>query len=246
MWNRTTLIHDGCGLADRKKNLLTQLRTRYEIPEAGVALVFDAEDYGNDRFYKGCWGVSALHMDIKDGGIQEISPSHLLRLMESGDYSDLVWLSKYACEQPNLAFAWILSHEFRHLQQNRMSLMLSKATYFMRFCLHAIDIEPKTTDQIPAELDADLSAWHTCREVFGNAKSDGYVSSSVSAGDRPEDFKLILEHGLEAQFEVVGATIEFLRQHKSQMENAQTKAADDTIKTFDVEGAIRELLLLVP
>ena len=218
---------------------------RYEIPKTGVALVFDAENYGDDRFYKVCWGASALHMDIKNGGSHELSPDHLLDFMESRDYSDLVWLSKSACEQPDLAFAWILSHEFRHLQQNRMSPTLSKATYFMRSCLDKINVEPRTTNQVPAEFDADLSAWRTCREIFGIAESDAYVSSNASAGERPEDFRLLSQRGPETRFEVVLATIEFLRQHKRQLRDAQAGAMDDAVRDFDIDGSIRKLLQLV-
>ena len=153
---------------DETKTNLVHLITRIlNIPERDILFVFDDSDY--EGYINPTWSrKQALHMNLALGGIEEMSPEHLLKLMGGATHAHLVWFSKKACQKQPVEFSWIVAHEMQHLLQDMRSHTLSRATYFLMNNLNAIDIEePRITITVPAELEAERTAREIVTEIFG-------------------------------------------------------------------------------
>ena len=126
---KPTNIIDRFGVSSSRRNLADRILAKFSIPDTGVIIVFERDDYTNDLIT--IWGRDrmALHLNIKDG-IVEMSPDHLLILMKSKDYDQLIWLSRQTCESEDIEFTWILSHELRHLEQELHSNTLYQRLFF--------------------------------------------------------------------------------------------------------------------
>lgn len=238
---RPTNIIDRFGLSHQRRNLADKILAKYNIPDQGIVIVLEGEDYTGDLIT--VWGHSAaLHLSIQDGGVEEMSPEHLLDLMESKDYNQLIWLSKQACESQDIEFVWILSHELRHLEQELTSNALSKATYFLSRTLGLIKTEePKVLNTIPAELDANLKAWNIAREMFGNKIVDDYVESESISGKLKKSFEILKTYNPEATYDVIGRTVAFIKKYKNQLKDIQKDSRSEIIRDFDIDSSSRQL-----
>ena len=126
LWDANTNIFDWVNLSKKRKVLIKKLISYFNIPAKGVAIVIDNKCYENScnpgwRYLKG------IHMNIKDGGIEEISPNPLLEIMKSKKYSQLIWISGDISQGKDIEFIWGLAHELRHLEQDLITVVLSKA-----------------------------------------------------------------------------------------------------------------------
>src|SRR5262249_534595 len=82
-----------------KYKLIEQINSIMNIPNTGVYIVFDNDEfpnYINKRFRR------AFYMNIKKGGIEELSPIHILEIMNKADCEHFVWVSKSVGEDEDI------------------------------------------------------------------------------------------------------------------------------------------------
>lgn len=241
MWKAKSEINDMVSLSTRQKCLLDQINKLFDFPAQGVIVIFDENDY--DNYINPTWKFSGLHLNVELGGIEEMSPEHILEIMESKKYAHLVWFSKRVSLLEDIKFSWIVAHEFRHLQQDFNSNILSKAGHFLYRAIGGINIEEQKIDvTVPTELDAELFAWKTVRHIFGFKVADSYVVNNSISGERCDAFKVLYNHGPDRPYDVVGSTIKLLRKYQSQLIELQSRLAEDYfLKGFDIDKACESL-----
>jgi len=241
LWDANTNIFDWVNLTKKRKVLIKKLISYFNIPAKGVAIVIDSRCYENS--YNPRWRCSkASYMNIKDGGIEEMSPSSLLEIMQSKKYSHLVWISVDVSKSKDIEFIWTLAHELQHLKQDFISTILSKAGNFLSNTLGNIEIDEQKIDlTVPTELDAELVAWRITRIFFGNKITDLYVLSNSKSGRRKESFRFLLSYNPEQKYDVIGNTIKLLKKYQNQLEIVQKKSKDSIIKRFNINKVCLEL-----
>lgn len=240
MWDAAINIIDRFGLSISRRSLVRKILSYFNIPPKGTVIVFEKDDYQD--YINHAWRRVACHLNIKDGGTEEMSPEHLLRLMESKEYAHLIWLSKQACEEKEMRFTWILAHELRHLEQDLLSPTLSKAGHFLRIALGGIEIEePKVVNLIPTELDADMKARQIIQKLFGVEASDEYMKKESIDGNHKESFQIVISQNPDKSYDVFGKTILLLRKYQHEFEELQKQRVNTHIAGFDINAICFEL-----
>jgi hypothetical protein len=240
MWESPTRYWNRFGLSQARLVLVNKVCSYFDIPAKGVVFVFEKEDYQECYYdvwrFNPEWRKLANHLNIRVGGVEEISPEHLLKLMKSCKYANLVWICRKACETPeDIDFAWILAHELRHLEQDLSSRTLSKAGHFLQCAqplFKAKELKAQVT--IPTELDANLRAYRVTKEEFGSEDVKAYLRNEFLANDRQELFETLerCHHG--KRYDVFRSTVALLRKYRSQLKEFQNRSADESIARFDL------------
>ena len=181
-------------------------------------------------------------MNIKDGGIEEMSPNSLLEIMQSSKYSHLVWISGDVSKSKDIEFIWTLAHELQHLKQDLITTILSKAGNFLPNTLGNIETDEQKIDLlVPTELDAELIAWRVTRIIFGNEIANLYVLNNSKSGERKKSYQCLLSYDPEKKYDVIGNTIRLLKKYQNQLEIVQKKTEDSIIKRFNINEVCLEL-----
>jgi len=235
LWDANTNIFDWVNLTKKRKVLIKKLISYFNVPAKGVAIVIDNKCYENS--YNPRWRCSkATYMNIKDGGIEEMSPNSLLEIMQSSKYSHLVWISGDVSKSKDIEFIWTLAHELQHLKQDLISTILSKAGNFLPNTLGNIETDEQKIDLlVPTELDAELIAWRVTRNIFGNKIADSYVLDSSKSGERKESFQFLLSYDSNQKYDVIGNTIKLLKKYQNQLEKVQKNSRNSFIKNFNID-----------
>jgi len=241
LWDANNNIFDLVNLTKKRKVLLKKLISYFNIPAKGVAIVIDNSCYENS--YNPKWRYSrGIHMNIKDGDIEEISPNPLLEIMKSKKYSQLIWISGDISQGKDIEFIWGLAHELRHLEQDLITVVLSKAGNFLSNTLGNIETDEQKIDLIvPTELDAELIAWRVARNIFGNEIANSYVLNNSKSGERKKSYQFLLSYDPEKKYDVIGTTIRLLKKYQNQLEIVQKKTEDSIIKRFNIDEICLEL-----
>jgi len=241
LWGANTNIFDWVNLTKKRKVLIKKLISYFNIPAKGVAIVIDNECYENS--YNPRWRCSkATYMNIKDGGIEEMSPNSLLEIMQSSKYSHLVWISGDVSKRKDIEFIWTLAHELQHLKQDLISTILSKAGNFLPNTLGNIETDEQKIDLlVPTELDAELIAWRVTRNILGNKIANSYVLDNSKSGERKKSYQFLLSYDPEKKYDVIGNTIRLLKKYQNQLEIVQKKTEDSIIKRFNINEVCLEL-----
>ena len=241
MWDANTNIFDWVNLTKKRKVLIKKLISYFNIPAKGVAIVIDNKCYENS--YNPKWRYAkAIYMNIKHGGIEEISPEPLLKIMKSKKYSHLIWVSGDVYKGKDIEFIWTLAHELKHLKQDLISTILSKAGNFLRNTLGNIEIDEQKIDLIiPTELDAELAAWRATRNIFGNEIANPYVLNNSKSGERKKSYQFLLSYDPEKKYDIIGNTIRLLKKYQNRLEIVQKKSEDSIIKRFNINEVCLEL-----
>ena len=238
MWDSQTKIVDRAGVSADKGQYLEKLLLEYSIPKKGVVIILANEDYVD--YFNPIWRNQGLHLNIRLGGIEEMSPEYLLKIMESNKYSNLVWISKRINTGDAIKFVWVASHEFQHLKQDAISHNLSVANTFLFNVLGDSKIiidEPKNAIMIPAEFDAELSAFKSTKMIFGAIETEKYVTNPK----RVDRIGQLLFFDLKDPYDIIGRTIYFLEKYRSQLEAHIKTATDPMIESFDIGDSIHKL-----
>ena len=179
----------------------------------------------------------ALQMNLKDGGVEEISPEHLLKIMESKQYAQLVWISNQVCESEDMEFCWVLAHELRHLEQEWISPYLGKAGYFLARTLGVSSINlPKITNSIPTELDANISTYKILNKMF-KEDAEEYVRTQKDNDNERENFKVLEQYDPDLEYDVVHETLKILMDNEQELGSL----AKEYKLSFDIVEAIQGL-----
>ena len=241
MWDANTDIFDWVNLTQKRKVLIKKLISYFNIPAKGVAIVIDNKCYENSCNPR--WRCSkAIYMNIKDGGIEEISPEPLLEIMHSKKYSHLVWISGDVSKSEEIECIWTLAHELQHLKQDLTSIILSKAGNFLSNTLGNIETDEQKIDLlVPTELDAELVAWRVAKNIFGNEIANSYVLNNSKSGERKKSYQFLLSYDPEKKYDIIGNTIRLLKKYQNRLEIVQKKSEDSIIKRFNINEVCLEL-----
>jgi hypothetical protein len=238
MWDSQTNILFRTEVNSTKKKHLEKLIDLFSIPSKGVVIILDSDDYV--KYPNPIWMNQGLHLNIRMGGIEEMSPEYLLEIMESRKYSHLIWLSKRICGSDLLRFVWVASHEFQHYRQNIISHELSVANTFLYNVLGDTKLEidePRVAMTIPSEFDAELSAFKTITELFGTIEAEKYIR-------QPHEFKRIgclLEYDLNKEYDIIGKTIYLLEKYRNQLNSHLKDTTYRRNESFDIDQHIKKL-----
>ncbi|PKM44954.1 MAG: hypothetical protein CVV03_07240 [Firmicutes bacterium HGW-Firmicutes-8] len=242
MWDSPTEHFDRVKLSLSKKQLLDKVLVLSGAPSKGLALVLDDSNYEDSSNH--IWRSNqAYHFNIKLGEVEEMSSEHLLKLMKSNDYSNLIWISEKICNGTDILFTWVLAHELRHLHQDSACHDLSLAGYFLTETLSYIETDrPWMWIMIPTELDAELSAWRITRELFGIDVADNYVKSQLNNSAQEKSIKLLLKFDPNKTYDPIKNTIIFLRKYQSKLNIQQKSNLDNNfIRNFNIDEVCAEL-----
>jgi len=241
LWDANTNFFDWVNLTKTRKVFIKKLISYFNVPAEGVAIVIDNKCYENS--YNPNWRYTkAIYMNIKDGGIEEISPEPLLKIMKSKKYSHLIWVSGDVYKGKDIEFIWTLAHELKHLKQDLISTILSKAGNFLRNTLGNIETDEQKIDLlVPTELDAELIAWRVTRNILGNKIANSYVLDNSKSGERKKSYQFLLSYDPEKKYDVIGNTIRLLKKYQNQLEIVQKKTEDSIIKRFNINEVCLEL-----
>ena len=219
MWDSETNIDYLGVVSGKKKILLHKTCSAFTIPPKGVVLLFDLCDYQNYS-KDSIWRNLGNHLNIEFGDGNCISPATIEKLVNSKNYSHLIWLSRRAWNTAKIDFIWILSHELQHLKRDIENHSLSLAGYFLYYNLNGMDIyEPKIPTTEPTEMDAELAAWRIVQKLFGKQKADSYVRKNTNIGKKQKGFQDLLEYGLNGEYDIYSKTVNLLRKYQTQFEN---------------------------
>ena len=219
-WNHRTNIDCFATLPNGKSRLCLNICGRFRIPTNGVAIIFDEFDYHQSELYlESIWIRLGNHLNLQEGdGFNETSPPKIRNLIYSLKYSHLIWLSKRAWKTEDIEFAWTLSHELRHLEQDLENHFLSLAGNLLVSSLKGLKIEePKLWIIIPTELDAELAAWRTVNKIFNPQRVNLHLNYQGNLGENKEHFQLLTMHNPDNFYDVRVNTIELLQKYKPQL-----------------------------
>lgn len=238
MWDSKTDIRFRTQINPMKRLHLEQLIELYSIPSIGVLIILDSDDY--KEYPNPIWRSQGLHLNIRLGGMEEMSPEYLFEIMESREYSNLIWLSKRICDADLTKFIWVASHEFQHFRQSTLSHELSVANTFLQNVLGDKKIqidEPKVAMTIPSEFDAELSAFKTIIKIFGRIEAEKYIKQP----HRYDKIGNLLSYDLNEQYDIIGKTIYFLEKYRDQLDSHIEDTSDLMVNPFDIDYHIRKL-----
>ena len=239
MWKAPTKIFDDGIESDLEKiELSYQLVKEFSISNIGVAIVFDTEDYLDYR--NGLWRNQGVHIDIKEGGIEDFSPQKLYDIMDSFKYSNLIWISNRICVGDIIKFVWVVSHEFQHYFQNSVCNIISVSNHFLYECFRdrrmEID-EPREGLSIPHEFDAELAALKMVTKIFGINDAEKYIKDPR----RRSRLEKISSFDTSQGHDVISMTIQLLTKYRSCLIKFKQVTEDSFLKDFDIDKSIEEL-----
>lgn len=235
MWDSNRKILFWAHISPDKKELLENLLDEFSISQKGIVLVFDSNDY-NEYPEGSIWRNQGIHMNVKIGGIEQMSPDPLLDIMHSHKYENIIWISNRVCSGDNLQFLWVVSHELQHYLQDRISYTLSNANAFLleAYLFDYIEIEePKVDIDIPYDFDAELAAFKVVRKFYKNSEIETYLRNS----DHGITFDRLSDYNLGNPYDITGQTINYLKKYRIHLQEF-SKISDISL---DISKAIATL-----
>lgn len=163
-------------LSAPKRKLTAQVNAAMGADRADGYVIWDDQNYPdhpNPLYQK-----KAYHMNVACGGVEEISPDHILKLMERPDCKHFIWISRDIGEAEPIRTVWVYAHEMTHLVQDLDVPILSSLTNFLRLAYPRVE-PPKRQIDIPGEFDAELTAKELVVKLFGRNEYQAYVKRQV-------------------------------------------------------------------
>ena len=247
-FNQKTNLDYYSVLAIDKAQLCHDICDKFKIPTNGLVIIFDEHDYNQDDFYsQSIWINLGNHLNIQEGdGFDEISPPEIHNLIRSLDYSHLIWLSNHAWETEDIGFAWNLSHELCHFEQDLKNHYLSLAGNFLYKNLKGLYIEePKLWITVPTELHAELTAWRTVKKLkkyFSSQNVNSYMSYLCNLDENKEHFQILTTHNPEDSYDVRASLISLLRKYQPELDAVINSIYGNTSILQNVDHICSELV----
>jgi len=158
------------------------------IEESGLAsesliVVLDDSDYEdcpNPRYSKDI----AWYMNIRSGQLEEMSPEHMLEIMDPPCCDHLIWVSKRVAVGSCLRLVWVLAHELRHLKQEIEYPELSTTSLLIKRLSNQLPLKSKYQFGVPAELDAEWLANQTVVKFFGSDSLTAFIDEECQRDEK--------------------------------------------------------------
>jgi len=144
----------------------------------------DYEGYHNPRYSKDI----AWYMNIGSGQLEEISPDHMLEIMDPPHCDHLIWVSKRAAVGSFSRLVWVLAHELRHLIQEIEYPELSTTNLLIKRLPKQVPLKSKYQFGVPAELDAEWAANQTVVKFLGNDARDAFIAEECQRDEKAESY----------------------------------------------------------
>ncbi|MDD1758508.1 MAG: hypothetical protein LUQ22_07250 [Methanotrichaceae archaeon] len=197
-WNTATQLLASCGDMDKrfilrnmgtasKLPLYERLLAKMAVPRNGVYILLDDGEYPNyfNPRYK-----RALYMNIRVGGLEEMSPQHILDIMGKPDCEHFVWISPSVLNGNEFYATWVLAHELQHVIQDSNHPELAKVGTFLRYALPAMKTDAQLNQlDFPGELDAELKAKEMAISLLGVESYRAFVSNEVLHNNANDYYK---------------------------------------------------------
>lgn len=202
--------------ATAKRPLLDEILRIEGIATPGLYIVLEGDDLSDHANPK--YRVGAFHMDIAKGGIEAISPPHVLAQMALSDCTHLLWVSKQTVEATESRFLWIAAHELHHHRQSLSDDPTGQVNSFIRACAGKGYIQI-TQLGIPSEFDAEVQAKRTLIALRGSRAYDEYRREEVAREPSCETYFEDFDHR-EAEWtgDLIEETKQAVRARKAQFE----------------------------
>jgi len=171
------------------KLLTLKIQKILDVDNAGLVTYFADEDfskYPNNR-YRDC----AFYMNIKMGGIEEISPADIVCIMKDPNTIHFIWLSNL-WKRNEITFTWLFAHELKHLKQNITTPNINEKTEQLKKLYEGSvcsKISQYNQYDLPVEKDADLTAKYVVEKLFPEKQVDDFFNWMISDGKRAKSFK---------------------------------------------------------
>lgn len=243
-FNQKTSLDYYSVIPSDKAPLCRDICNIFKVPANGLVVIFDEHDYNqNDLYSNSIWINLGNHLNIQEGdGFDETSPPTINNLIRSLDYSHLIWLSNRAWETENIVFAWNLSHELCHFEQDLKNHYLSLAGNFLINNLKGIDIkEPKLWITVPTELHAELTAWRTVKSLFSPRDVDLHINHLCTSGKNKEHYQILAKHNPEETYDVAGFIVDLLRKYEAQLDATIKRVYGDSNVLISVDNIIKNI-----
>ena len=153
----------------------------------GLVVYLADEDFS--RYPNPVYHNVAFHINIKTGGVEEISPQDIIEIMKDSSTINFVWLSKNGWERGNIAFVWIYAHELKHLMQDIATPDIHDKTKQLIKLYNFSGRSTINVYNIPVEYDADLGAKYVLEQLFSEDESINFFNTMIRDETRVECFK---------------------------------------------------------
>ncbi|MCK4558643.1 MAG: hypothetical protein KAV45_02595 [Calditrichia bacterium] len=228
-------------LSEERIELLKKSMSLFEIPSKGLAFILESDDYSS--YINETWRFPAQFIDIEHGGIEEMSPDHILELMESRQYRYLLWISRQICEGDPIKFVWILCHELRHMEQSQITFDLLIINNFLRLAFSFIISEPiNFINIIPTELDAQLRAWKSVIQIFNEKVATNFIEDKILSNDK--SYEILKKYTADDHFDVLNSILNFLIKYKTDLNRYIAESDEEYIKNYDIDFWCEKIKLL--
>lgn len=201
-----------CGLSSDRHAAIRAVEAALPLPSVQGYIVWDDQDYPNA--FNPRYRNPAFYMNVWQGGVEEMSPNHLLEIMQRRDCNHFIWLSACVGQKPPVHMSLIYAHELQHLVQNAVSPLLSELANFLSQTYPKLLGRSCQLD-IPAECEAELTANSAVRAVFGSEALNTFWEDEVRSGRASQSY-LDRLRGFESEGlgDVIGESKAILRDHR--------------------------------
>lgn len=166
--------------------LYERLLEKMDVPQNGVYILLDDGEYPayfNPRYKQ------AFYMNIRVGGIEEMSSQHILDIMHKPDCEHFVWISPTVANGSEFYATWAFAHELQHVVQDVSHPELSKVATFLRYALPAVKTNARLTQlDLPAELDAEIKAKELTISLLGLESYQAFVNNETRSDANASDY----------------------------------------------------------
>ena len=106
------------------------------------------------------------------------TPSHVRRLMQREECTNLIWFSRKAIGYDEVLFTWVVAHELRHVYQSRYDFPRADIRSMVRELRRKqefTDLPPSVFP--PEEIDSDACALRVAKEICGPEYASRFLSA---------------------------------------------------------------------
>lgn len=216
--------------AKSRESLVSKITDMTKMKNYNVTFVFESEDYS--KYLNPTYRKQAFHMNIKSGGVEEMSPQDLLEIMKNSETKHLVWVSNKICEAEEIYFAWVLSHEIQHLIQDERDSEISFLGNFLLGFLGCVK-NGASWVEVPTEYDSERTAKFLVYKLFGKAQLKKYIEKqladpqNVNTFRRYEALTRIYSKNIKAE------TVKILCKYRREFEKLQSDSKNRVQIDFD-------------
>lgn len=138
-------------------------------------VLLDGEDYPHAESVLGEFRDIAFYWNRERPTI--CAPAHVRLLMEDDRCGHLIWLSRRAIEEEEILFVWIVAHELRHFYQATQGFSPSCLRRGAQELRRRAEYRDLPSSQLgPAELDSDIFAMRTSKELIGSDRLNEFLA----------------------------------------------------------------------